>query len=216
MSGGCIRRTMAAACIAFLASGTAAGSLYALEGGAVPRHLVESNPTFDITARGHFIVPCGTLGEMFDTGYGATLSVALRHCGIDHLAVGLQSGYFSFDPDHFQSQSLEMVPMLVTVRYDYLDSHVDFLEISPIIAGGCSYTVIEYTVFRGFAGETYPVTGRKSEFEPLILLGAELRVVLYGIGGTVALNAGAQWGWQVESGDLVHFVSITAGLELRL
>ncbi len=168
--------------------------------------VVENSFTYSVSTDFNYMMSLSDLKKISDSGIGGTLSVTMDIFG--NLYTGLASGYYSFSGKEAVTDSLSMVPILVTTGYRF--DIVRGVSITPFFSGGAVVNMLSQD------SDGIP-TGGKAEYEtktavePFFQGGLALSYTF----SNFNINTGAGYSIIGEGDGLLSFISINFGIGLR-
>jgi Fibronectin type III domain len=155
-----------------------------------------------LEVRPYFIKPFGTLGELFNIGYGASATAYVDNVFFNNLDIGAAFGYWHLSPKLAGAQSSYMIPMLAAARYRIPVSKL--ISIVPALELGASYNHITYTAVR--------VTTSKGAVEPIAHASCDIQYRFRYTSATI----GAGYFMIFENNKRLGALTCSAGLSVRL
>jgi hypothetical protein len=147
-------------------------------------------------------MPMGDWKKLIDPGYGAMFEVCYNNLLLKGFRIGIETGYLYAPGKNDSVKKETIIPALATYGYKIF-AGTNF-TIVPKLAAGCGYFTLTYKP-GGAAEKT------KSELELMAKGGLS---VTYGIGKTIALEAGAEYGMVFEKDGRLPFVLFQLGCSI--
>ncbi len=160
---------------------------------------------FNITTYASYLGPVGRFGDLVQSGFGG---MAMFSANYQSIFCGLETGYIYFTGAGGNTDKFTMVPVLVTLGYEFTPGN--FL-VTPTVSLGGAYNSVTYLPYSATPGASDQVSS--SSFEPLMLAGIRSG---YRIFESLTISAGFEAGLIIEADESLYMYKINAGVEYRL
>lgn len=128
---------------------------------------------YGVTVAGTYILPCGSLSDLFKMGYGVTAAFVMEDVLFEGVEPGIEAGFYWLSSAHYDADGADrdvehgyMAPAMLRLGYSY--APLDGLSLTPFLAGGISYNSVTYT-------NRFLVKTTDTGFEPAFSLGVAAR-----------------------------------------
>lgn len=105
---------------------------------------------YGVTVAGTYILPCGSLSDLFKMGYGVTAAFVMEDVLFEGVEPGVEAGFYWFASAHYGVDGADrdvehgyMAPAMLRLGFSY--APLDSLSLTPFLAGGVSYNSVTYT-----------------------------------------------------------------------
>jgi hypothetical protein len=163
----------------------------------------KTDNNISLSVKAAYLMPMGDWKKLIDPGYGLMLELRYDDLFFKNFSAGIETGYLYASGKNNNVKKESIVPALAA--FGYAIYITDNFGIVPKVAAGYGYFNISYKP-AGASEKT------KAEFEPMAKGGLS---IIYDLGKTIALEAGAEYGMVFEKDGRLPFALFQLGLNFN-